>query len=387
MLNVNSDIQSMRSGASAATATSGINQPEVTSALDLQLVKSTAPSASWTESTALPTPPAGHSLVTPSVAEDVLSKLFGGISGEVRSRTEGTEPQRSTQNASSGYPYLSQVNNVDPQAMMMMVTLLSLDASAQKVASMKNSNEIYTDGQNKALDNKTLEFKKQLEEQQKAEEKAQKSKILGQVFGWLGVAVTAIAAIFNPALWAVVAVSATAMALQTAVDVMGDKAPQALKTAAQVFGGVSIAASILTAGIGGVSSLMSKVGDVANKVGDVANKVGSNIVKTVTKLADVFVENVVSKVAATANGFTTSARSIGTTVLNNDSAQYSILAQLSAYAVQNLTRQSENLGESAKVELDKAAAELRNQASYLQNASQLISDSARVNSRIVSGRV
>ncbi|EFM7227044.1 YopB/SseC family type III secretion system translocon subunit [Escherichia coli] len=380
MLNVNSDIQSMRSGASAATATSGINQPEVTSALDLQLVKSTAPSASWTESTALPTPPAGHSLVTPSVAEDVLSKLFGGISGEVRSRTEGTEPQRITQNASSGYPYLSQVNNVDPQAMMMMVTLLSLDASAQKVASMKNSNEIYTDGQNKALDNKTLEFKKQLEEQQKAEEKAQKSKILGQVFGWLGVAVTAIAAIFNPALWAVVAVSATAMALQTAVDVMGDKAPQALKTAAQVFGGVSIAASILTAGIGGVSSLMSKVGDVANKV-------GSNIVKTVTKLADVFVENVVSKVAATANGFTTSARSIGTTVLNNDSAQYSILAQLSAYAVQNLTRQSENLGESAKVELDKAAAELRNQASYLQNASQLISDSARVNSRIVSGRV
>ncbi|EKJ0789181.1 type III secretion system translocon subunit SctE [Escherichia coli] len=380
MLNVNSDIQSMRSGASAATATSGINQPEVTSALDLQLVKSTAPSASWTESTALPTPPAGHSLVTPSVAEDVLSKLFGGISGDVRSRTEGTEPQRSTQNASSGYPYLSQVNNVDPQAMMMMVTLLSLDASAQKVASMKNSNEIYTDGQNKALDNKTLEFKKQLEEQQKAEEKAQKSKILGQVFGWLGVAVTAIAAIFNPALWAVVAVSATAMALQTAVDVMGDKAPQALKTAAQVFGGVSIAASILTAGIGGVSSLMSKVGDVANKV-------GSNIVKTVTKLADVFVENVVSKVAATANGFTTSARSIGTTVLNNDSAQYSILAQLSAYAVQNLTRQSENLGESAKVELDKAAAELRNQASYLQNASQLISDSARVNSRIVSGRV
>ncbi|EHW2953132.1 TPA: type III secretion system translocon subunit SctE [Escherichia coli] len=380
MLNVNSDIQSMRSGASAATATSGINQPEVTSALDLQLVKSTSPSASWTESTALPTPPAGHSLVTPSVAEDVLSKLFGGISGEVRSRTEGTEPQRSTQNASSGYPYLSQVNNVDPQAMMMMVTLLSLDASAQKVASMKNSNEIYTDGQNKALDNKTLEFKKQLEEQQKAEEKAQKSKILGQVFGWLGVAVTAIAAIFNPALWAVVAVSATAMALQTAVDVMGDKAPQALKTAAQVFGGVSIAASILTAGIGGVSSLMSKVGDVANKV-------GSNIVKTVTKLADVFVENVVSKVAATANGFTTSARSIGTTVLNNDSAQYSILAQLSAYAVQNLTRQSENLGESAKVELDKAAAELRNQASYLQNASQLISDSARVNSRIVSGRV
>lgn len=201
MLNVNNDIQSVRSGASAATVTSGINQSEVTSALDLQLVKSTAPSASWTESTALPTPPAGHSLVTPSAAEDVLSKLFGGISGEVTSRTEGTEPQRSTQNASSGYPYLSQVNNVDPQAMMMMATLLSLDASAQTVASMKNSNEIYADGQNKALDNKTLEFKKQLEEQQKAEEKAQKSKIVGQVFGWLGVAATAIAAILTRHSW------------------------------------------------------------------------------------------------------------------------------------------------------------------------------------------
>lgn len=380
MLNVNSDIQSMMSGVSAATTTSGINQPEGSSALDLQLVKSAAPSASWTESTALPTPPAGHSLVTPSVAEDVLSKLFGGISGDVISRTSGTEPQSSTQSTTSGYPYLSQVNNVDPQTMMMMATLLSLDASAQKVASMKNSNEIYKDGQNQALENKTLEFKKQLEEQQKAEEKAQKSKIVGQVFGWLGVAVTAVAAIFNPALWAVVAISAAAMALQTAVDIMGDKAPQALKTAAQAFGGLSLAAGILTAGIGGVSSLMSKVGDVAGKV-------GSNIVKAVTTLADTFVENVASKISAVANGLTTSSRSIGTTVLNNDAANHNLLSQISAFVVENLTRQSESLSQSAKAELEKATLELQNQASYIQSASKLISDSARVNSRIVSGRV
>ncbi|EHX8243654.1 type III secretion system translocon subunit SctE [Escherichia coli] len=380
MLNVNSDIQSVMSGVSAATTTSGINQPGGSSALDLQLVKSAAPSASWTESTALPTPPAGHSLVTPSVAEDVLSKLFGGISGDVMSRTSGTEPQSSTQSTTSGYPYLSQVNKVDPQTMMMMATLLSLDASAQKVASMKNSNEIYKDGQNQALENKTLEFKKQLEEQQKAEEKAQKSKIVGQVFGWLGVAVTAVAAIFNPALWAVVAVSATAMALQTAVDVMGDKAPQALKTAAQAFGGLSLAAGILTAGIGGVSSLMSKVGDVAGKV-------GSNIVKAVTTLADTLVENVASKISAVANGLTTSSRSIGTTVLNNDAANHNLLSQISSFVVENLTRQSESLGQSAKAELDKAALEVQNQANYIQSASKLISDSARVNSRIVSGRV
>ncbi|EIW9686297.1 type III secretion system translocon subunit SctE [Escherichia coli] len=380
MLNVNSDIQSVMSGVSAATTTSGINQPGGSSALDLQLVKSAAPSASWTESTALPTPPAGHSLVTPSVAEDVLSKLFGGISGDVMSRTSGTEPQSSTQSTTSGYPYLSQVNKVDPQTMMMMATLLSLDASAQKVASMKNSNEIYKDGQNQALENKTLEFKKQLEEQQKAEEKAQKSKIVGQVFGWLGVAVTAVAAIFSPALWAVVAVSATAMALQTAVDVMGDKAPQALKTAAQAFGGLSLAAGILTAGIGGVSSLMSKVGDVAGKV-------GSNIVKAVTTLADTLVENVASKISAVANGLTTSSRSIGTTVLNNDAANHNLLSQISSFVVENLTRQSESLSQSAKAELDKAALEMQNQANYIQSASKLISDSARVNSRIVSGRV
>lgn len=380
MLNVNSDIQSVMSGVSAATTTSGINQPGGSSALDLQLVKSAAPSASWTESTALPTPPAGHSLVTPSVAEDVLSKLFGGISGDIMSRTSGTEPQSSTQSTTSGYPYLSQVNKVDPQTMMMMATLLSLDASAQKVASMKNSNEIYKDGQNQALENKTLEFKKQLEEQQKAEEKAQKSKIVGQVFGWLGVAVTAVAAIFNPALWAVVAVSATAMALQTAVDVMGDKAPQALKTAAQAFGGLSLAAGILTAGIGGVSSLMSKVGDVAGKV-------GSNIVKAVTTLADTLVENVASKISAVANGLTTSSRSIGTTVLNNDAANHNLLSQISSFVVENLTRQSESLSQSAKAELDKAALEVQNQANYIQSASKLISDSARVNSRIVSGRV
>lgn len=380
MLNVNSDIQSVMSGVSAATTTSGINQPGGSSALDLQLVKSAAPSASWTESTALPTPPAGHSLVTPSVAEDVLSKLFGGISGDVMSRTSGTEPQSSTQSTTSVYPYLFQVNKVDPQTMMMMATLLSLDASAQKVASMKNSNEIYKDGQNQALENKTLEFKKQLEEQQKAEEIAQKSKIVGQVFGWLGVAVTAVAAIFNPVLLAVVAVSATAMALQTAVDVMGDKAPQALKTAAQAFGGLSLAAGILTAGIGGVSSLMSKVGDVAGKV-------GSNIVKAVTTLADTLVENVVSKISAVANGLTTSSGSIGTTVLNNDAAHHNLLSQISSFVVENLTRQSESLSQSAKAELDKAALEVQNQANYIQSASKLISDSARVNSRIVSGRV
>ncbi|HAH3037498.1 TPA: secretion protein EspD [Escherichia coli] len=379
MLETKSDILSTTSGANSTTFISDITQSERTSTLDFQLVKSSVASVSKADTGILPVPPAGHALITPSAAEDILSKLFGGISGDVISRTGETESQSSTR-STTGYPYLSQVNNVDPQAMMMMATLLSLDASAQRVASMKNSNEIYADGQNKALDNKTLEFKKQLEEQQKAEEKAQKSKIVGQVFGWLGVAATAIAAIFNPALWAVVAVSATAMALQTAVDVMGDDAPQALKTAAQAFGGLSLAAGILTAGIGGVSSLISKVGDVANKV-------GSNIVKVVTTLADTFVENVASKISAVANGLTTSSRSIGTTVLNNDAAYYNVLSQVSAFAVENLTRQSEYLSQSAKAELEKATLELQNQANYIQSASQLMSDSARVNSRIVSGRV
>ncbi|EFH6987874.1 YopB/SseC family type III secretion system translocon subunit [Escherichia coli] len=379
MLETKSDILSTTSGANSTTFISDITQSERTSTLDFQLVKSSVASVSKADTGILPVPPAGHALVTPSAAEDILSKLFGGISGVVISRTGETESQSSTR-STTGYPYLSQVNNVDPQAMMMMATLLSLDASAQRVASMKNSNEIYTDGQNKALDNKTLEFKKQLEEQQKAEEKAQKSKIVGQVFGWLGVAATAIAAIFNPALWAVVAISATAMALQTAVDVMGDNAPQALKTAAQAFGGLSLAAGILTAGIGGVSSLISKVGDVANKV-------GSNIVKVVTTLADTFVENVASKISAVANGLTTSSRSIGTTVLNNDAAYYNVLSQVSAFAVENLTRQSEYLSQSAKAELEKATLELQNQANYIQSASQLMSDSARVNSRIVNGRV
>ncbi|EEU9259393.1 type III secretion system translocon subunit SctE [Escherichia coli] len=379
MLETKSDILSTTSGANSTTFISDITQSERTSTLDFQLVKSSVASVSKADTGILPVPPAGHALVTPSAAEDILSKLFGGISGDVISRTGEAESQSSTR-STTGYPYLSQVNNVDPQAMMMMATLLSLDASAQRVASMKNSNEIYTDGQNKALDNKTLEFKKQLEEQQKAEEKAQKSKIVGQVFGWLGVAATAIAAIFNPALWAVVAISATAMALQTAVDVMGDNAPQALKTAAQAFGGLSLAAGILTAGIGGVSSLISKVGDVANKV-------GSNIVKVVTTLADTFVENVASKISAVANGLTTSSRSIGTTVLNNDAAHYNVLSQVSAFAVENLTRQSEYLSQSAKAELEKATLELQNQANYIQSASQLMSDSARVNSRLVNGRV
>ena len=133
MLNVNNDIQSLTSGANAASATSDGNQSGVNSALDLQLVKSTNSSTGWTESSPLPVPPAGLSLVTPSAAEDVLNKLFGGISAEVESRTGGIETQRSTQNTGNGYPYLSQVNNVDPQQMMMRVTLLSLDTSVKSL--------------------------------------------------------------------------------------------------------------------------------------------------------------------------------------------------------------------------------------------------------------
>lgn len=58
MLNVNNDIQSLTSGANAASATSDVNQSGVNSALDLQLVKSTNSSTGWTESSPLPVPPA-----------------------------------------------------------------------------------------------------------------------------------------------------------------------------------------------------------------------------------------------------------------------------------------------------------------------------------------
>ncbi|ECE6505573.1 secretion protein EspD, partial [Salmonella enterica subsp. salamae] len=206
------------------------------------------------------------------------------------------------------------------------------------------------------------------------------SKILGQVFGWLAVAFTAIAAVFNPALWAVVAVSATAMALQTAVDVMGDKAPAGLKTAAQVLGGISMAASILTAGIGGAAALMSKFSELGTKV-------GTTVVKVVTKAADVLINNVASKAAAVATGVTNASKSVGTTLVNNEAAQYNMLAQLSAFNVGNLTRQSEMMEQSAKAELRSAATEMQNQANYLSSASGLLSDSARINSRIVSGRI
>lgn len=46
-----------------------------------------------------------------------------------------------------------------------------------------------------------------------------------------------------------------------------------------------MAASILTAGVGGVSSLLSKFGNVANKI-------GSSVVKVVEKAAEALVKNV-----------------------------------------------------------------------------------------------
>lgn len=206
-----------------------------------------------------------------------------------------------------------------------------------------------------------------------------KSKIVGRVFGWLGVALTAVAAVFNPALgccchWC------NSNGTANGSRCNGENAPQGLKTAAQVFGGISMAASILTAGVGGVSSLLSKFGNVANKI-------GSSVVKVVEKAAEALVKNVFAKISTVAEGVTNGIRSAGTTALNNEAAQLQMLSQLAAFAVQNLTRQSESLGESAKLELDKAASELQNQASYLQSVSQLMSDSARVNSRIVSGRI
>ncbi len=65
MLNVNNDTLSVTSGVNTASGTSGITQSETGLSLDLQLVKSMNSSAGWTESSPLPTPPAGHSLVTP----------------------------------------------------------------------------------------------------------------------------------------------------------------------------------------------------------------------------------------------------------------------------------------------------------------------------------
>lgn len=374
MLNTNTELLATQVGINP-TSDPNTDVPVTGKGLDLHLTRTIDPTPvrSYTE---LPVPIQGYKMVTPSAAEDVLSKLFGGINGDPENHGN-TENEA---NEAKAYPYLSQLNNVDPQAMMLMVTMLSMDTSTQKVAMMKDSNQLYTEGQNKALENKVVEFKKQLEEQQKAEEKAQKSKILGQIFGWLAVAFTAIAAIFNPALWAVVAVSATAMALQTAVDVMGDKAPAGLKTAAQVLGGISMAASILTAGIGGAAALMSKFSELGTKV-------GTTVVKIVTKAADVLINNVASKAAAVATGVTNASKSVGTTVVNNEAAQYNMLAQLSAFNVGNLTRQSEMMEESAKAELRSATTEMQNQANYLSSASGLLSDSARINSRIVSGRI
>ncbi|ECG8609345.1 secretion protein EspD [Salmonella enterica subsp. salamae] len=374
MLNTNTELLATPVGINP-TSDPNTDVPVTGKGLDLHLTRTTdiASVRSYTE---LPAPVQGYKMVTPSAAEDVLSKLFGGINGD----PENHGNTENKANEAKAYPYLSQLDNVDPQAMMLMVTMLSMDTSTQKVAMMKDSNQLYTEGQNKALENKVVEFKKQLEEQQKAEEKAQKSKILGQVFGWLAVAFTAIAAVFNPALWAVVAVSATAMALQTAVDVMGDKAPAGLKTAAQVLGGISMAASILTAGIGGAAALMSKFSELGTKV-------GTTVVKVVTKAADVLINNVASKAAAVATGVTNASKSVGTTLVNNEAAQYNMLAQLSAFNVGNLTRQSEMMEQSAKAELRSAATEMQNQANYLSSASGLLSDSARINSRIVSGRI
>ncbi|ELM4222934.1 espD domain protein [Salmonella enterica] len=161
---------------------------------------------------------------------------------------------------------------------------------------------------------------------------------------------------------------------------MGDKAPAGLKTAAQVLGGISMAASILTAGIGGAAALMSKFSELGTKV-------GTTVVKVVTKAADILINNVASKAAAVATGVTNASKSVGTTVVNNEAAQYNMLAQLSAFNVGNLTRQSEMMEQSAKEELRRATAEMQNQANYLSSAASLLSDSARINSRIVSGRI
>ncbi|BET82112.1 Secreted protein EspD [Edwardsiella anguillarum] len=330
-------------------------------------------------SSPLPLPPGSvaHRMVTPSAAEDVLDKLFGGISGE-RSGSDSTGLFADKGEDKTALPILARLSQVDPIAMMLMVTSLSMETSTQKIGSLKDSNRIYADGQDKALASKLEEFKKQLEEQQKAEEKAQKSKVLGQVFGWLGVLATAIAALFNPALWVVVAISATSMALQTAVDVMGDKAPQALKSAAQVFGGISMAAGLATAGVGALSSILKSASSVAQKLGETVTKV-------VAKVTEKFVENTAAKVGAIATGLTESSKSIGTTVLNKESSDALIDSLAAAFSVKNLDMNYRLMGESTGSMLRRAADEGNDLVRFLQGTSNVMSDTARVNSRIIRG--
>ena len=73
MLETKSDILSTTSGANSTTFISDITQSERTSTLDFHLVKSSVASVSKADTGILPVPPAGHALVTPSAAEDILS--------------------------------------------------------------------------------------------------------------------------------------------------------------------------------------------------------------------------------------------------------------------------------------------------------------------------
>ncbi|MII49960.1 hypothetical protein AIG44_24635 [Salmonella enterica subsp. enterica serovar Bredeney] len=291
-----------------------------------------------------------------------------GLDGSLRKILNESDLHNDNKSNLNNVMYHKQIAMLDPQLLMLKVQAVSMRTCTEKVSLMKESNKTNLVSQNNLEKKKIEEYKSQIEEQNKAEEQAKKSKILNTVFGWLGVAVMAVAAIFNPAMWAAVAVSAASLIVNTVAE-FDKNAPEILK---KIAGALEVASVVISslAFIG--SALLSKV--AANTVMKITSsfiKVGSEKAIHIGAMAG----NVITKMGS----------SIGNTINGALYSQYLLNADKFMYALQKEQASIEQLKSESEMNFIKMKDLINDQASNLNDVSRFLSQSMMIRSKISTG--
>ncbi|EBT7486343.1 TPA: hypothetical protein N2G36_003509 [Salmonella enterica] len=261
-----------------------------------------------------------------------------------------------------------QIAMLDPQLLMLKVQAVSMHTCAEKVSLMKESNKTNLVSQNNLEKKKIEEYKSQIEEQNKAEEQAKKSKILNTVFGWIGVAVMAVTAIFNPVMWAAVAVSAASLIVNTVAE-FDKNAPEILK---KIAGALEMASAVISslACIGSI--LLSKLA-------------ASTVMKITSSLIKVGSEKAIHIGAMVGNVTTKTGSSIGNTINEVLYSQYLLNADKFMYAMQKEQASIEQLKSDSEMNFFKMKDLINDQASNLNDVSRFLSQSMMIRSKISTG--
>lgn len=274
---------------------------------------------------------------------------------------------------------LTTLTHINPVDLMLKLQGISMEICSKKVELMKESNEINLKGQNALEQRKLEEYKSQIEEQEKAEEQAKKAQILNSVVGWLGVALTAVAAIFNPVLWSAFALATVAMALTTSANHM-ENPPDALKKASI---GLKIISDLFTLIMSfGCTAVVKAVPDILQKLPETLTKVATKIAEKLGIEVAQLMEKIVNKaISASSTAINVSAE-IGKGINDVSMTKYQINAEEFKYQAQYTQTMQDFMKLDTSMQFEKIKREINNHSEITASASKFLTQDISMRLRI-----